>query len=324
LSIFFFHSLTMDRDFENNLTPLLLGFAPCCLAPRAHWGRQSIKAALSKYYIAQHDLKSDVARITKQRAALLREHGMSDRNVGEFELGLLHGVLANTPPILFWLLVHIVASVSITAAIQNELMGIITFATASVHGKREVSINITKFESHCPLLVSAYRETLRLSNSHIGVRRVMADTWISDGDATYLLKAGADVHMPAEITHLSPNTWGLTAQEFDPGRFLKPESKGGKASQNFKDQRKAYHPFGGGKHLCPGRNVAFAPCLGIAAVLLLGFEVKGTDNELFKVPEIRSVKFGEAVAKPFGEGLQMGALINRREGWEDVVWKFNG
>jgi hypothetical protein len=74
--------------------------------------------------------------------------------------------------------------------------------------------------------------------------------------------------------------------------------------------------------LCPGRNIAFAPSVGIVAVLLLAFDVRGTSNELLKVPEIRSVKFGEAVAKPSGDGLKMGAVLSRRDGWEDVVWKF--
>jgi cytochrome P450 len=98
--------------------------------------------------------------------------------------------------------------------------------------------------------------------------------------------------------------------------------QGAKENKDLKDKMKAYHPFGGGKHLCPGRNIAFAPCLGVVAVLLLGFEVKSIDNELVQVPDIRSVKFGEAVVKPFGEGLEMGALITRRKGWEKVMWKF--
>jgi hypothetical protein len=74
--------LTTVRDFENNLTPLLLDFAPSILAPKAHRGRQAIKLALSKHYMAQYDLKSDIARITKQRAAILREHGMSNHDLG--------------------------------------------------------------------------------------------------------------------------------------------------------------------------------------------------------------------------------------------------
>ncbi len=291
------------------------------MAPKAHRGREEIKSALIKYYSAQHDLEPDVAQLIKNRAALLRKHGMSDHDIGEFELGLLHGALANTPPILFWLLVHILASVSLTNAIRNEILGII-YSPPAEGEKREVSIDITKFESHCPLLVSAYRETLRLTNSHIGVRRVMADTWISDGDSIYLLKAGADVQMPAEVTHLSPNTWGPSAKIFNAGRFLKPESNCEKKNQIFNHQKKAFHPFGGGKHLCPGRNIALAPSVSIVAVLLLAFDVRGTSNELLKVPEIRSMKFGEAVIKPFGKGLKMGAVLSRRDGWEDVVWKF--
>jgi hypothetical protein len=38
--------------------------------------------------------------------------------------------------------------------------------------------------------------------------------------------------------------------------------------------------------------------------------VRGTDNEVLKVPEIRSVKSGEAIVKPFRDGLKMGALPN--------------
>ena len=71
---------------------------------------------------------------------------MSDHDVGEFELGLLHGALANTPPILFWLLVHISASISVTAAIRSELLGL---TSTPADNKREVSIKITTFESQC-------------------------------------------------------------------------------------------------------------------------------------------------------------------------------
>ena len=58
------------------------------------------------------------------------------------------------------------------------------------------------------------------------------------------------------------------------------------------------------------------------AVLLLGFDVRGLNDKMLQIPEIRNVKSGEAVAKPFGNGLKMGALITRKAGLEDVIWKF--
>lgn len=155
----------------------------------------------------------------------------------------------------------------------------------------------------------------------------MVDTCIADETTSYQLKAGADVMMPSAVTQLSADIWGPSVKDFNAGRFLSQsqKSKSGQeidSSRNNKTRKQAYYPFGGGKHLCPGRNIAFAPCLGTVAVLLLGFEVKGTDGGLLKVPEIRTVKFGEAVAKPFGEGLKLGASMERKQGFERVSWRF--
>jgi uncharacterized integral membrane protein len=146
-------------------TLFLLNFLPSFLARKTYKGRQEIKRTLSKYYVARYDLELSIVRITKKRVILCRKHRMSDDNIGEFELSLLHGTLANIPQILFWLLLHILASPPISAAIRNELLSII-FSIFSIEEKHEVSINITKFESHYPLLISAYRETLNVENNN--------------------------------------------------------------------------------------------------------------------------------------------------------------
>jgi len=299
---------------------------PAFLAPKVYRGRADLQAALINYYTAKHGQEPDVSQMAKSRVNLYRKYSIPAEDIRRFELALLQVSTANAIPTLFWNLVFIASDPAIISATREELIGMIkTSPSSNNNGRREISIDITKFEFHAPLLVSSYRETIRLANSQVGTRCVMSDTIILDGKKEYLLRAGADLQIPAGVAQTSPTIWGPNAAFFNARRFLKPEEKGllsEKSKEEDKEQKKAYFPFGGGKHVCPGRNFAFAEILGALAVLLLGFEVKGTDGGPIGVPELGSVKLGEGVAKPRGKGLEMGAKITRREGWEDVIWKF--
>lgn len=302
---------------------LLLNLFPSITYPKAFEGRAKLQNALIKYYSAKYDLEPEVSQMAKVRAALMRRRGISDEEVGRFELALIHVSTANAIPTLFWQLCFISAEPQTISIIRKELDSIISISTLE-NGKREATIDITKFDSLCPVLVSSYRETIRLANAHLGARRAMEDTIISDGKTEYLLRAGCDVQLPAGVLQLS-GVWGPNAASFDALRFVSPEYKGdlsAKARMEDREQKKSYIPFGGGKHLCPGRNFAFAEIIGAVAVLVMGFDVKNSDGGLLEVPALGRPKLGEGVAKPTGKGLLMGARITRREAWEDVVWKF--
>ncbi|KAE8450494.1 hypothetical protein EG329_006224 [Mollisiaceae sp. DMI_Dod_QoI] len=311
-------------EFDGNLIGLLLNIFPSITFPKAYAGRVKLQEALIKYYSAKHELEPDVSQLAKARAALYRRKDIADDDIGKFELALVHVSTANAIPTLFWNVCFVAAEAHTTATIRQELESMITF-TALKNGKREAIIDITKFDSHCPVLISTYRETIRLANSQLGSRRVMEDTIISDGKKEYLLRAGCDIQLPAGVSHLSEVAWGPNASSFDAKRFLSPEEQGdtsAKARSEDREQKKYYFPFGGGKHLCPGRNFAFAEILGTLAVLITGFDVKGSDGGLIGVPILGRARLGEGVAKPTGKGLMLGTKITRREGWEDVVWKF--
>lgn len=313
------------RDFDAGIIALLLNIYPSITASKAYKARAAVQSALADYYIAKYDQGPEVSQMVRSRAATYRRYNIPEIDIGKFEIALLTVSTANAIPTLFWLLCNICSDASLTEEVIDEISAIVT-ETKSEDGKRELVIDITRFESDCPLLVSSYRETIRIANAQLGTRRVMKDTTISDGKTSYLLREGCDVQIPSGIAHLSSDYWGSDFASFNARRFLTPPETGLPRTKKEKDdekaQKRAYFPFGGGKHLCPGRNFAFAEILGAGAVLILGFEVEKREGGAIVVPDRGRTMLAEAVAKPRGEALKMGANISRREGWEDVIWKF--
>jgi len=190
------------RDYEGGVTPLLMGI-PRYFAPKGYEGRAAVQAALIKYYSAKHDSEPDVAQMTKMRANVFRKHGITDEETARLEIGFLHVAVSNAIPTAFWVLAFIASSPTLTASIRDELISIIATNILD-SGKKEAIIDNSKFLTHCPLFVSTYRETIRHISSLVVFRRVMADTTISDGKSSYLLKGGSDAAIAVGVSHMNP------------------------------------------------------------------------------------------------------------------------
>lgn len=293
---------------------LLLNIAPSILAPKAYQGRAKLQAAMIPYYTNEYDLLPDVSKMCKVRAAICRRHGIPPDDIGRFEIALLHVSTANAIPTMFWHLVFLATDQEIVKEIREEVESIIAMKVKD--GKRIAALDITKFESHCPLLCCSYREAMRLCNAQVGARRAMEDVRLSDGKNSYLLKKGTDVQMPTGIAHRSTGPWGQDASSFNPRRSMNLRV------EKDREQKRSFIPFGGGKHLCPGRDFAKAEILGTVSSLLVGWDVQSADGGMIAVPELQRPRMGEGVAKPAGKGLKMGARFVRRQEWEDVKWEF--
>lgn len=302
-----------------------MNVAPSLTVPGGHQARERLQTALREYYGSGGDLHDDAAGITKHRAAVIRKFGIDKSYVGVFELSLLHVATSNSIPSLFWLVAFIVTRTDVVARIREEAEAMV----GRKHGENELTINVDVLAEKCPLLVSCYREAIRLSNKSIGNRRVMADTTVSDGKGgTYLLKKGVDIMMPSAPLHMSDDVWGTSdapADEFSADRFFEADQE--KAALNTpkaKAKRAAYVPFGGGRHLCPGRHFAFAENLGFMVSFLLGFHVSPIDEHgtTFKIPMMDRCSISGAVCKPVENGEGFGMKLKRREGWDKVRWKF--
>lgn len=300
------------------MTRILLNIAPSITARDAYYARARLQAALGKYYGANKDHHEDAAQIVKSRASVLRQYDIQGEEVGHFELALLHVSTANTIPTLFWFMAQIYARPELVSRLREEVVPV-----AQHSDDNEVTIDITTLDEKCPLLVSCYREAIRLSNQTVGNRRVMEDTTISDGNGdSYLLKKGLNVQMSSQVLHTLNRVWGNDVMEFDPERFI--EKAGKENLQSERAKRASFVPFGGGRHLCPGRNFAFAENLGLMTCLLLGFDVAplGQDHTTFKVPTMRACDFSEAAGKPENQGQGLGVQIQKKKGWEKTKWRF--
>jgi hypothetical protein len=302
---------------------------PSVVAPKAFKARIANQTALQEYFAAGYNEDADVSRYARARAEIIRKFGFSKADVGNFEIANIHVSVSNATPTFFWLMLFIASDPQLTEEIRTEVSKIVSVSNQA--GKREMTIDITKISEECPLLLSAYQETMRLTDSQTATRIVKEDFILSDSKNSYLLQKGATVQIPGGIPHNSIAVWGPDAATFNPRRFLRTDSNSSKntTSEADKEQeklrKKAFVPFGGGIHLCPGRHFAFGEILGSVAVMMMGYDITTKDGAILQGPvpgEWKTIKFGEAVAKPVGRLTSLGARVRRRQGFEDVIWKF--
>lgn len=241
-------------------------------------------------------------------------------------VAILQGALANTVPTAYWYLMHILASPSLLAKLRKELSPLAAAGRHLPNGKREMLVDIRGLEDRAPLLIAAFRENQRIVSIGTINRWVMSDTVLttpSDPGQSYLLKKDTPLMMSSMLNHLSPSHWGEDASDFNAERFLKIDVKTGE-EREFQGEapvaRGVFTPFGGGKHLCPGRNFASAENWGTMIALLLGFEITTPEGTTLEVPERTMPLPTHGIGRPVN-GSDLRSSIRRRKGWENVVWK---
>jgi cytochrome P450 len=292
----------------------MLQVLPAVIARKAFYGRAAVNEAFQKYYA--DGLEKNASGLVKSRVVAGRKYGLTEGDIADFEIAILFTATTNTIPSSFWFLSYVVSSPSLVSEIRSEVSQIIT--RKIVDGVDTVEMDITGFQKKCPLLCSSWEETLRLVGSASSVRMVVQDTVLAN---KYLLKAGSVVQMPSGVTHNSPEIWGDDAAIFNPRRFLRPDGKQDLAArEKRKVQTQGYFPFGGGKHLCPGRHFAFTEVMGFVATLVYGFEISMADGSgTLRMPKLGKQKMGTGVRKPTSD---VDILIKRREEFKDVKWTY--
>ena len=166
------------REFEENMTLLMLGIFPTLIASRAYYGRAAIKAAFTKYYAEKNDMEASA--LIKNRLASCRQWGFGEEDIANFEISTLFLATTNTVPTSFWQLSYILADTEIHARIRKEVESIVQRKKGK-DGKDEALMDVTLFQTHCPLL-STFHETLRLVDAATSVRAVVQPTTLTSSN----------------------------------------------------------------------------------------------------------------------------------------------
>ncbi|KXH66739.1 prostacyclin synthase [Colletotrichum salicis] len=262
---------------------------PSVIAFKAFKARTEVIAALESYIKREEDFGAKVPLFTRDRFSAEREFGMSIHNSAKIEI-LLATALANISTLVFWLLSNIYSQPDLLAQVRLELLSTAVTENQTDENGVKMTLHLGKIKQHCPLLLSCAQETERYNIVDNITRTVMADTTISDGDRSYLLKKGNNVQMPLSIVHGDAKVWGDEPESWQGDQFL---NLGYNTSSP-----PGFLPFGGGKHICPGRHLASGLLLGIAAQLILNVDLKGMDGGPIRVPKAKVPWAATGIGRP--------------------------
>jgi hypothetical protein len=296
----------LRREFDRKITVLTLGLAPRLLAPKAVAGRDRIQAALYEYYREGHDQGADVSAFVRNRAAAKRQMGVSPTDLASGETDIPWTALTNTIPSLAWVFVGVFARADYAERVRQETAGATT-----IDGDK-ASVDVDELGKK-PFISAVVQEVQRMYNKLCGYRKVLEDTVLRDADGReYLLKKGSNAQWFHGVPHLSEDIWGSDARVFNPERFIDTPA------EEEKRRRGAFIPFGGGKHLCPGRRFAVTEIIGMVGAIALMFDVEGVS-----VPPAKAGFSGCAMAHPdWTPSNPPRVKFSRRQGWEKVQLEF--
>ncbi|KAI9150687.1 phospholipid-translocating P-type ATPase [Paramyrothecium foliicola] len=296
-------------DFDDGLHLLIPSFIPSALKRKPLAARNGLQKAFADYYSAKDDCHDDVAPFTKERMALERKFGMSARSSGALEVGVAQGALFNTIMTTYWFYTYVLSNPETVDKLRQELAPFVEEDKSDTGAAPLFKFHIHRIEQNCPLLMSAFRETQRLAFLGTVNRKVMADTELSDGNTTYQLKEGAQLMIANWVLQKDDKEWGIDVDVFKADRFIGED----------KANAHGFYPFGGGKHICPGRYFASGEILGAFAILLLGYDVTDSNGNPVTVPKGTVPPLTNGIGKP-AAGSDLRVRITRRKGWEDARW----
>ncbi|KAI1290680.1 cytochrome P450 [Xylaria venustula] len=307
-----------DRAYEKGITNLFL--LPQCFSPKATRNRKFVADAFQQYF--QHGHHEYASGLIKNFYATECAYGYSLSDRARFEVGNAMGILENTYSAVFWVVFHVFSNPGVLLRVREEVADMVTTTITTTDSKQRCrhELDMTKLKSHCPFLVSTFKETMRLHSAGVSIREVCRETVL---DHTYRLRKGALVIMPTIAVHTDPDVWGLDALSFNYERFLPEKSnKSNSSTPKEKVSPAAFRTFGGGTTLCPGRHLATAQIMVWISMLVMRFDLEPVSG-CWERPGDGQSNMANVIMRPDRDDE---VRFNPREYFNDGIWdvRFDG
>ena len=246
----------------------MVDVAPSILVPKGYRARMDLAVAFQQYFDNYVAAQAQSSAMVRARYSANTRYGLTILNQARLEVGTLLGILANTIPSVFYMLVHIYSDPELLSDIRKEIQ-IAGFIGTSMDIAQ--NCKILAMQETCPLLHSTFQELLRVHARGSSARYVREDVML---DGKYLLRKGMVVQIPMAVMHGSVASWGPDVKGFNARRFLKQK----RVINGFKQNPTAYRPFGGGAALCPGRHFVTLESMLLAACMVSSYDLVPVDG----------------------------------------------
>lgn len=282
---------------------LLINVLPQLTARQTYKKREFLAEKMIDYYRRGAWKKGSTMVQTRCQTGL--DQGVPIEAIARLEVPGGTGILSNTVPTAFWTLANVVSNPTLLADIRAEVEKV--FKIDSSSGKDVWTLDTAEIRTGCPILFSAYQETLRTRASFASPRFVLEDTVI---DERYLLKKGAILQIPSAVLHYETTQWGNEAKEYDPYRFTK--------KSEIKRSPVAFRAFGGAPALCPGRHFATVEVMCFVGMIIMRYDVEPASGE-WKFPEPNFSNVAASILPPLGD---IDVKVKLRKGYENRNWAY--
>ncbi|KAL4946606.1 cytochrome P450 [Aspergillus oleicola] len=222
---------------------------------------------------------------------LLRDLDLTNEEIARMFMLHTSSIIGNMYKLSFWLLAHILSDQSLRDSITTEIQPAIDPQTQVV--------GHTYLTENCPILDSLYSEVLRLIVTSPMTRYVSATSTV--GNKT--LKEGSKVLIIYRQLHLNHSTWGPAPETLQADRFLHDKTLKTNVS---------YRPWGGGKHVCPGRFLAKKAIFVFVASLLGQYNIDIYGEQRFPRADLARASGVASIAE--GEDVSISLSIRTKKG----------